>query len=75
MIWQPCALGCMDAPATEHEGPLSMDAQVTLFFHAGEMVSPSFLNPLLGGPWDLVTTYNWAYNPPKWAYRGYPNYK
>ena len=26
---------------------------------------------LLGGPWDLVTTYNWAYNPtynpPKWA--------
>ena len=33
---------------------------------------------LLGGPWDLVTTYNWAYNPdynhPKWAYRGYPNY-
>ena len=18
---------------------------------------------LLGGPWDLVTTYNWAYNP------------
>ena len=24
-------------------------------------------------------TYNWAYNstydPPKWAYRGYPNYK
>ena len=34
---------------------------------------------LLGGPWGLVTTYNWAYNPtynpPKWAYRGYPNYK
>ena len=32
----------------------------------------------LGGPWDLVTTYNWAYNltynPPKWAYRGHPNY-
>ena len=31
---------------------------------------------LLGGPWDLVSTYNWAYdptyNPPKWAYRGYP---
>ena len=31
------------------------------------------------GSWDLVTTYNWAYNPtynpPKWAYRGYPNYK
>ena len=25
---------------------------------------------LLGGPWDLVTTYSWAYslnsNPPKW---------
>ena len=20
-------------------------------------------NPLLGGPWGLVTTYNWAYNP------------
>ena len=18
---------------------------------------------VLGGPWDLVTTYNWAYNP------------
>ena len=34
---------------------------------------------LLGGPWDLVTTYNWAnsptYNPPEWAYRGYPNHK
>ena len=34
---------------------------------------------LLGGPWDLVTTYNWAYNstynPPKWPYRGYLNYK
>ena len=34
---------------------------------------------LLGGPWDLVTTYNWAYNPtynfPEWASRGYPNYK
>ena len=34
---------------------------------------------VLGGPWDLVTTYNWTYNPtynfPKWAYRGYPNYK
>ena len=32
---------------------------------------------LLGGPWDLVTTYNWAYNPtynpPKWADRGYPS--
>ena len=31
---------------------------------------------VLGGPWDLVTTYNWAYNPtyspPKWAYRGLP---
>ena len=30
-------------------------------------------------PWDLVTTFNWAYsptyNPPKWAYRGYPDYK
>ena len=36
-------------------------------------------NPLLGGPCDLVTTYNWAYDPtctsPKWAYRVYPNYK
>ena len=34
---------------------------------------------VLGGPWELVTTYNWAsnptYNPPKWAYRGYPKYK
>ena len=34
---------------------------------------------VLGSLWDLVTTYNWAcnptYNPPKWAYRGYPNYK
>ena len=34
---------------------------------------------VLGGPWDLVTTYNWAcnptYNPSKWAYRGYPKYK
>ena len=37
------------------------------------------LGLVLGGPWDLVTTYNWAYNPtyspPKWAYGGYPNYK
>ena len=34
---------------------------------------------ILGGLWDLVTTYNWAYNPtydpPKWAYGGYPTYK
>ena len=34
---------------------------------------------LLGGSWDLVTTYNWTYNPtynpPKWPYRGYPNFK
>ena len=34
---------------------------------------------LLGGPRDLVTTYNWAHNPtcnpPKWAYRTYPKYK
>ena len=34
---------------------------------------------LLGDPWDLVTTYNWAYNPTynpsKWASRGYPNSK
>ena len=33
---------------------------------------------VLEGSWDLVTTYNWAYNPtfnpPKWTYRGYPNY-
>ena len=32
-------------------------------------------NAILGGPWDLVTIYNWAhnptYNPPTWAYRGY----
>ena len=21
------------------------------------------LTALLGGPWDLVTTYNWGYNP------------
>ena len=31
---------------------------------------------LLGGPWDLVTPYDLAYNPtydfPKWAYKGYP---
>ena len=37
------------------------------------------LGSLLRGPWDLVTTYNWAYNPiynpPKWEYRGCPNYK
>ena len=34
---------------------------------------------LLGGSWDLVTPYNWAYNltykPPKWLYGSYPNYK
>ena len=32
--------------------------------------------PILGGPWDLATTSNWAYSPscnaPKWVYRGYP---
>ena len=37
------------------------------------------LQILLGGPWDLVTTYNWTYSPtynfPERAYRGYPNYK
>ena len=37
------------------------------------------LAALLEGSWDLVTTYNWGYNPtyipPKWPYRGYPNYK
>ena len=34
---------------------------------------------LLGGPWDLLTTCNWAdnptYSPPQWAYRGFMNYK
>ena len=34
---------------------------------------------LLGGPSDLVATYNWAYNltyhPTKWAYRSSPDYK
>ena len=33
---------------------------------------------VLGSPWDLVATYNWAYNPhipSKWAYGGYPNNK
>ena len=34
---------------------------------------------LLEGSRDLVTTYNWAYNPsynpPKWPSRGYSNYK
>ena len=34
------------------------------------------LGPLLGGPWDLGTTYSWAHNltshSPKWASRGYP---
>ena len=34
---------------------------------------------LLGDSWDLVTTYNWAYNPTynphKWPSRGYPTYK
>ena len=40
-------------------------------------LEPSTLNPtwLLGGPWDLVTTYDWAYNRTcnrsKWAYRGH----
>ena len=33
---------------------------------------------ILGGLWDLVTTYTWAYNPgynpPTWAHRGCPNY-
>ena len=36
------------------------------------------LKNLLGGPWDLVTTYSWVYsptdNPPRWTYRGHPNY-
>ena len=35
--------------------------------------------PLHEGSWEIVTTYNWAYNPtynpPKWPYRGYPNLK
>ena len=25
--------------------------------------SPQYSSELLGGSWDLVTTYNWAYNP------------
>ena len=33
----------------------------------------------LGGPWDLVTVYKWAYsptyNPPKRPYKVYPKYK
>ena len=38
----------------------------------------AYYSTLLGGPWEIVTTYNWAYNPthnpPKWAYGGgYPN--
>ena len=37
------------------------------------------LSTLLGGPRDLVTTYNWAYNltynPPTWAYRSFANFK
>ena len=41
--------------------------------------NPDVWRGALGGPWDLATTYNWdcnrTYNPPKWAYRGYPNYK
>ena len=45
----------------------------------GVYIGVPYLGRLLGGSWDLVTTYNWAcnptYNPPKWAYRGYPNYK
>ena len=40
---------------------------------------PKQAQGLLGGSWDFVTTYSWAYNPtynpPKWPYRGYPNYK
>ena len=42
-------------------------------------VAGSLFWGLLGGPWDLVTTYNWAYNPnynpSKSVHRGYPNYK
>ena len=41
--------------------------------------SEAYFPPILGGPWDLVTTYNWAYNPtynpPKWAYRVTPNFR
>ena len=37
------------------------------------------LRCLLGGSWDLVATYNWAYNPtsnpPKWPYGNSPNYE
>ena len=39
------------------------------------------LTKLLGGSWDLVAAYNWAYssnyNPPNWPYTGFhkPRYK
>ena len=61
---------------------------VCLGFRVGLRVSRAFgrvgplapgLGLLLGGPLDPVTTCNWAYNPtynpPKWVYTGYPNYK
>ena len=54
----------LDTPQARTEDPKSVRAMHSSFAR------------LLGGSWDLVTTYNWAYNPtynpPKWAYRGYP---
>ena len=39
---------------------------------------PGRPSPVLGGLWDLVTTYSCAYDPtyslPYWPYIGYPNF-
>ena len=62
-------LGCCSRTYTlsyHNKGTLLLS---TTYPYCGNLISittsHSFVVPcrLLGGPWDLVTTYNWAYNP------------
>ena len=43
------------------------------FMH--NQLSATLTHWVLEGSWDLGTTYSPTSNPPKWPYRGYPNYK
>ena len=36
--------------------------ETTMGLYRGYII-PVVLQRLLGGPWDLVTAYHWAYNP------------
>ena len=60
----------------EHGEPANSCSKVACFNLKG--VGPSRYRGYLEA-WDLVTTYNWAYNPtcnlPERGYRGYPSYK